>query len=171
MILFSNPLRKTFLTPEQKQVLKVWLAAGLWLVVIAIESSSLLSAANTSRILYPILHFMFGITWAQFRVWHMVIRKTGHFVGYFILSVLLFRAWRLTLPLRSPEMWTMRWATVAFFMSVLVASLDEWHQSFLPSRTGKVSDVVLDSCAALVAQFVILRCLRIKSRRMAVVAD
>jgi VanZ family protein len=142
------------LTPEQKEVLKVWIAAGLWLVLIAIESSNLLSAANTGRILYPILHFLFGITRAQFPIWHFYIRKTGHFVGYFVLSALLFRAWRLTLPTRNPGVWAMRWATVAFFMSVLVASLDEWHQSFLSSRTAEVSDVVLDSCAALVAQLV-----------------
>jgi VanZ family protein len=36
-------------------------------------------------------------------------------------------------------------------MSALVASLDEWHQSFLPSRTGRVTDVLLDSSAALLA--------------------
>ena len=142
--------------PEQTQVLKVWIAAGLWLVVIAIESSNLLSAANTGRILYPILHFLFGITRAQFPIWHLYIRKTGHFVGYFVLSALLFRAWRSTLPTRNPGVWAMRWATIAFFMSVFVATLDEWHQSFLPSRTAEVSDVVLDSFAALVAQLVIL---------------
>ena len=50
----------------------------------------------------------------------------------------------------------MRWAAIAFFMSVVVASLDEWHQTFLPSRTGLFSDVVLDSTAALVAQVVIM---------------
>jgi VanZ family protein len=40
-------------------------------------------------------------------------------------------------------------------MSALVASLDEWHQTLLPSRTGVLSDVVLDSFAALTAQVVI----------------
>jgi VanZ family protein len=139
------------LTPEKKEVLKVWIAAGLWLVVIAIESTSMLSAANTGRFLYPILHYLFGITPAQFRIWHIVIRKGGHVVGYFILSVLLFRAWRLTLPVGRLQVWAMRWAAAAFFMSALVASLDEWHQSFLPSRTGRVTDVLLDSSAALLA--------------------
>jgi VanZ family protein len=40
-------------------------------------------------------------------------------------------------------------------MSAFVASLDEWHQSYIPSRTGAVSDVILDSTAALIAQIVI----------------
>jgi VanZ family protein len=49
----------------------------------------------------------------------------------------------------------MRWGTVSFLMTTLVASLDEWHQTFLPSRTGTVRDVILDSSAALIAQVVL----------------
>jgi VanZ family protein len=82
------------LTPDQKQLLKVWIAAGLWMIVIAIESTKYLSSAYTGRILYPILHFLLGLDRTHFMVWHYYIRKAGHFVGYFILSVLLFRVWR-----------------------------------------------------------------------------
>jgi len=159
------------LTPEQKEVLKVWIAAGLWLAVIAIESTAWLSAENTGRFLYPILHFLFGISRAHFRIWHIVIRKGGHFVGYFILSVLLFRAWRLTLPLQVAVRWAMRWAATAFFMTMLVASLDEYHQSFIPTRTAKVTDVLLDSFAALVAQLVIFRLCNRNRSRMSAAAD
>jgi VanZ family protein len=153
------------LTPHQKDILKVWIAAGLWLVVIAIESTSYLSAESTSRFLYPILHFLLGLTLKQFAVWHHYIRKTGHFVGYFILSVLLFRAWKTTLSL--PAIWALRWSGIAFFMSAMVASLDEWHQTYIPSRTGAISDVMLDSSAALTAQIVIFLLLRAKRARMA----
>jgi VanZ family protein len=128
------------------------------MALIAIESTSYLSSANTSRILYPILHFLFGVDRAHFPLWHHYIRKTGHFVGYFTLSVLLFRAWKATLPL--PAKWALRWAGIAFFMSAFVASLDEWHQSYLPSRTGAVSDVILDSTAALIAQILIFLIVR-----------
>jgi VanZ family protein len=148
------------LTPDHKHILKLWLAAGLWLVVIAIESTAYLSSEYTGRFLYPILHFLFGLDWERFMVWHHYIRKTGHFVGYFILSVLLFRAWKATLKL--PVLWALRWSGIAFFMSALVASLDEWHQTYIPTRTGAVSDVVLDSSAALTAQIVIYFYLRTK---------
>lgn len=151
------------MTPDQKQLLKVWIAAGLWLIVIAIESTQYLSSEYTSRILYPILHFLLGLDRARFMIWHHYIRKTGHFVGYFILSVLLFRAWRATLPLA--PLWALRWAAIAFFMSAFVASLDEWHQSYIPSRTGAVSDVILDSTAALVAQIVIFFFLQMQRSR------
>jgi VanZ family protein len=141
------------LTSHQNQVLKAWLAAGLWLLLIAIESTNYLSSANTGRILYPILHFLFGLDPIRFDVWHHYIRKTGHFVGYFTLSLLLFRAWKATLP--STSLWQLRWAAIAFFMSAFVGSMDELHQTFLPSRTGLVSDAILDSTAALIAQIAI----------------
>ena len=151
------------MTPHQKQVLKVWTPAGLWMVVIAIESTDYLSSFHTSRILYPIFHFLFNMDLRHFAVWHHLIRKTGHVVGYFIMSVLAFRAWRATLP--AIQTWAAGWATMAFFMTALIASLDEWHQSYLPSRTGKVSDVVLDSAAAMGAQVVIYFYWRVKGRR------
>jgi VanZ family protein len=139
----------------QKQILKTWIAAGLWLFLIAGESTDLASAYNTSRILYPILHFLMGLDPIRFLTWHFYIRKLGHFAGYFMLSLLLFRAWRATLRGASLSRWSIQWAGVAFCMAALVASLDEWHQSYLPSRTGALHDVLLDSFAALFAQIVI----------------
>jgi len=143
------------LSNDRHELLKAWIAATLWLIVIAIESSALLSAHNTGRILYPLLHFLFGLNWEQFHHWHFYIRKTGHVVGYAILSILLFRAWRATLPAMSDVKWTPRWAIIALLGTAFVASLDEWHQSFLPSRTGRWQDVVLDASAGLAAQVLI----------------
>lgn len=140
------------MTPDQKQLLKTWIAALLWIGLIAVESTDWLSSAHTGRILYPLLHFLFGLDPVRFDVWHYYIRKLGHFVGYFALSFLLFRAWRATLQLPSATRWALRWAATAFFMSAMVASLDEWHQTLIPSRTGAIKDVMLDSCAALTAQ-------------------
>lgn len=132
--------------------------------VITLESTNLGSSDNTSRYLYPLLHFLTGMGPLRFERWHHIIRKTGHFVGYFTLSLLLFRAWRATLPFATVWAWSMRWARISFFMTALVASLDEWHQSFLPSRTGRWQDVVLDSSAALVAQIIIWMLLRRRRR-------
>jgi len=128
--------------------------------LIAVESTEWLSAEHTSRILYPLLHFLLGLELVRFQEWHHYIRKMGHFVGYFALSVLLFRAWKATLRLPSAPGWALRWAVIAFFMSVAVASLDEWHQTYLPSRTGAIRDVFLDSWAALAAQVLIFLVIR-----------
>jgi len=144
------------LSSDRHEVLKAWIAAILWLIVIAIESTSLASAHNTGRILYPLLHFLFGLGPARFEHWHFFIRKGGHVFGYGLLSILLFRAWRETLPAIGHPNWTFRWANIAVLGTALVASLDEWHQSFLPSRTGRWQDVVLDTCAGIGAQILLL---------------
>jgi VanZ family protein len=142
-------------TDSRHDLLKAWIAAGLWLIVISIESTALLSAHNTSRILYPMLHYLFGMAPEGFDELHFYIRKGGHVVGYAILSILLFRAWRATLPGAGNAKWTLRWANIALLGTALVASLDEWHQSFIPSRTGRWQDVVLDTTAALGAQIIL----------------
>jgi len=140
---------------HRSEVLKAWLAAILWLILIAVESTAYLSASNTGRILYPLLHFLFGLDWTRFEDWHFYIRKTGHVIGYGMLSFLLFRAWRATLPAMSGSRWTMHWATIATLGTAFVASLDEWHQSFIPSRTGTIRDVILDTCAGIAVQILI----------------
>jgi VanZ family protein len=141
---------------------KVWLPSILWLAVIMLESTDLASAQHTSRVLYPVFHFLFGVDSVRFAIYHAVMRKIGHFVGYFTLSVLLFRSWRATFP-RLSTRWCLQWSTVAFFSASLVAALDEWHQTFIPSRTGTVRDVLLDNSAALVAQIVLFAILRTRS--------
>jgi VanZ family protein len=143
------------LNSSRSELWKVWLAAGLWLLLIAIESSNLLSSANTGHILYVILTFFFGpIDMDKFNFWHHIMRKTGHVLGYGILSVLLFRAWKATFP-DNYLTWSWRWTYLAFFGTALVATLDEWHQSYLPSRTGTYRDVILDSSAAIAAQLLL----------------
>ena len=133
-----------------------WIPASIWLGIICFESTDLLSSAHTGSILYSVLTYFFGhVNPLAFVVWHHLLRKAGHVAGYAILSWLLFRAWRATLPLPHALNWSLAWARISFLMTALVATLDEWHQTFIPSRTGNLRDVLLDSTAALGAQFLI----------------
>lgn len=145
---------------RSSSVWKAWIPALVWLGVIAIESTASLSSENTGRFLYPIFHFLFGFDPVRFITWHFLIRKTGHVVGYAILSMLLFRAWHATIAVKNDPRWSMVWARAALGMTALVASLDEWHQTFLPSRTGTIHDVVLDTAAGLGAQILLFLWLR-----------
>ena len=152
------------MTSSAKRIIKVWLPSAVWLAVIAVESTNLGSMEHTGRILYPIFQFLFGMDPVKFAGWHPLLRKAGHVVGYSLLSVLLFRSWRGTFP-RLSTRWCFEWATVALFTTALVASLDEWHQSYLPSRTGTVRDVILDTAAGLLAQIVLFVILRSEGSR------
>jgi len=144
------------LSLARNEAYKAWIAATLWLGLIAVESTDLFSSANTGHILYPLLTFLFGpIDLVKFSYWHQVLRKAGHVIGYGMLSFLLFRAWRATLPVANASRWSWKWCRTALLMTALVAALDEWNQSFLASRTGKFSDVVLDTSAAIMVQLII----------------
>ena len=153
------------MSTDRHQVLKAWIAAILWLIVIALESTAMGSARNTSRFLYPLLHFLFGMGWERFEPLHFFLRKVGHVFGYGLLSILFFRAWRETLPALGDPNWTWRWANISVLGTALVASLDEWHQTFIPSRTGTIHDVLLDTCAAIGAQILILLWVKWRARK------
>ena len=149
---------------------KAWLAAILWTLVIATESSDLFSSGHTSRYLLPLLTWLFGpLDPVRFEFWHGLARKTGHVFGYGVLCWLFFRAWRATRP--SLERWSAKWALPAWIATAAIASLDEWHQSYIPSRTGTVYDVLLDSSAAVAALALIYFWNRRRTRPAAPAAD
>jgi VanZ family protein len=149
-------------------VRRAWAPALLWLAVIAWESTSLASSEETSRLLLPLLKFFHPqITMAQFALVHGALRKAGHFFGYGVLSLVMLRAWWTTLKLprwatRLPSLrqmmrsWSLRAAAIALASTVAVAALDEWHQAFLPGRTGTFQDVALDSSAAVCVQLILI---------------
>jgi VanZ family protein len=68
-------------------------------------------------------------------------------VGYGMLSLLLLRGWRATLG--RVHTLLLRTALLSWLGTACVAALDEWHQSFIPSRTGTVWDVALDTAAGV----------------------
>jgi VanZ family protein len=47
----------------------------------------------------------------------------------------------------------------------LIASCDEFHQTFLPNRTGSPWDVLLDCCGGLLVQLLLWFWMSSRSRR------
>jgi VanZ family protein len=145
-----------------------WLPAALSVLMITLESTATMSADNTSHWLYPLwVHFFGPMTMNDWNVVHHIIRKTGHFVGYGIVSLTFFYSWRQTLYHMGIRHWTLRRraSTLAVLCTLLIASLDEYHQSFLPSRTSSIYDVGIDLCGALAFQTLLLLTLQWFSRR------
>jgi VanZ family protein len=147
------------LQPVLQRVLD-WLPATLSVLMIALESTATFSANNTSQWLYPLWVRLFGpISPAHWAEVHHLIRKTGHFVGYGLVSVAFFYSWRQTLHrMAVVKHWTLwrRASVLAVLCTLLIASLDEYHQSFLPSRTSSPRDVLIDLCGAIAFQLVLL---------------
>lgn len=141
-------LQSAELKSTRSNLLRAWWPALVWIALIAVESTDSFSSQNTGDLLYPLLVRVFGqIDPADFLLWHHYLRKGGHVMGYGILAVLLLRGCRATLAcIRG---WNWRPAIFAWLATASVAAVDEWHQTFIPSRTGNVRDVALDSGAGL----------------------
>lgn len=131
---------------------RVWFPVAVGIAMILVESTEMLGADHTSGPLRRFYEFLFGhVSWQRWDIIHHYIRKSGHFVGYGLIGLAWLRAWWLTLPKSQffPD------AMLALLGTALIATCDEWHQSFLPNRTSSPWDVVLDCSGAIVLQLLV----------------
>ena len=77
--------------------------------------------------------------------YRLIIRKTAHFIAYFILGFLTII---LTTDLYSYNKKTFLFT---FLFNFLYATTDEIHQLFINGRNGSFWDVLIDSTGALTA--------------------
>ena len=144
---------------------RTWLPVVLGICVIVIESTPFFGSDRTSGPLRWLWESLLGpVPTAHWNFIHLVIRKTGHFTGYGLLGLLWLRAWWLTLPHSDFRLDAM----LALLGTAMTASADEFHQTFLPNRTGTPWDVLIDCSGALFLQFLVYMFMRIfKPKRLA----
>ncbi|MDQ3117652.1 MAG: VanZ family protein [Verrucomicrobiota bacterium] len=128
-----------------REIARAWLPVVLWLTLMFFGSTDLMSAEHTSRFLTPFLRWLNpAISPEAIAQAHFFVRKAAHVTEYAILASLLFRAGR---GLRG-GFW--RRAAFAFFPALLFAAADEWHQSFVQTRTASLGDVCIDGVGAII---------------------
>jgi VanZ family protein len=112
-----------------------------WLGFIFFASTGALSAPNTSRIIGPLLRWLFpNLTAAQLLSAHFITRKLAHFSEYAVLALLAARAF---IP-STKRLLRRRWLLSALLLVAAYALLDEYHQTFVPARTGSIWDSMID---------------------------
>src|SRR5713101_661666 len=121
----------------------------LWALLIFVASTSVFSAANTSRFMVPLLQWLFPhISKATIDFIHgVVIRKGAHLTEYALFALLAARAFRTS----SHELLSGHWFLASVFLVVAYSLGDEFHQSFVPSRTASIYDSTIDSFGGLMA--------------------
>jgi VanZ family protein len=119
-----------------------WLPVIVWGAVIFTLSTSAFTAANTARIIDPILLWLLpGLSGASLAVAHALVRKCGHFTEYAVLYCLLIRGPMAGRPY------------LALMLCMAYALCDEGHQMFVPGRTPSLYDVALDTTGAAFGGF------------------
>ncbi len=125
-----------------KSFLKYWLPLLGWLGVIFIGSTNVTSTEHTSRFIVPFLLWLNPRMTPQ-TVWTIIVfmRKCAHVGEYAVLALLMWRAlrWGTNVSMRMPAL-----CSVVLLGCALVAASDEFHQTFVKSRTPSVDDVFVD---------------------------
>jgi len=138
-----------------------WVPAIVWALVISVASTEPFASSHTSRIILPVLHWLFPAASSDtLDLLHGFIRKSAHFMEYFLFSYLLLRGMR-----GERRGWQLRWAIAALAIAAGYSVLDETHQIFVPGRQASPWDSLLDTIGAATAQVVLWLWFRFRARK------
>ena len=143
-----------------------WLPVLVWMSAIFTASADSHSYQHSSRFFEPFLHWLFpSMSQPTVDDIHEVFRKCCHLAEYSILALLLWRAFS-----QPPGNWR-EWSQIkvrrVILIVMLYASTDEFHQAFVPTRTSRVTDVLIDTIGAvlgLLALWLLQRCRKAKTQ-------
>jgi len=140
---------------EKNTTLKKWIyrvLVVLWMVVIFLHSNK--DATNSSEESAIVVNFVvdhFVSNYEELRPQEqellrdritIIVRKGAHMAEYAILGFLLVGA----LEIRHLFiLWLVAW-----ILAIAYAGTDEFHQTFVPGRSGELRDVCVDGAGALI---------------------
>lgn len=134
----------------------------LWMAFIWFASTGEFSAANTSRIIGPLLLWLFpNSSPEEIARLHFLVRKAAHFTEYALLAFLAARA----LVASSRRALRHGWFIISLLLVVSYALLDEYHQSFVATRTSSIYDSLIDMSGGLSALLIYVLWRKRQTRR------
>jgi len=138
--------------PRLRAFLKYWLPVLVWMTVIFAASSDAKSFEHSSRLIAPLLHWLFP-KMSDDTV-HLVVflaRKCAHLTEYAVVALLVWRALNHSRNNLAPWSWPKVGGTLLIVF--LYASSDEFHQKFVSTRTPRIHDVVIDTIGGAAGLF------------------
>ena len=113
----------------------------LWAMLISLFSTDEFSSSNTSRFIGPLILWAIPNASSELQeTIHHAVRKLGHWSEYFILAWLVLRGFEG----EHRRMLRPRWMVWTLVLILLYALGDEFHQSFVPSRTACLADSMIN---------------------------
>lgn len=123
------------------------------------------SNAQSGSIVQVISHFL-----PKSNAYDLVflVRKTAHFIEYAILGLLFYLNIKSFTSdsnhIEHPRQALASIPILAVLASALYACTDEFHQLFVPGRSGQLFDVFVDTLGALTGILLVILILKIKSK-------
>jgi VanZ family protein len=129
---------------KSRTFLKFWLPPLAWMALIFSASSDSHSYEHSSLFVEPLLHWLFPkMSQTYVEEIHHFLRKCAHITEYAVLALLFWRA--LNRSENNLPAWSWPKVGGTLLLVFLYAATDEFHQTFVPSRTPLVSDVFIDT--------------------------
>ena len=130
------------------QIFRYWLPVLVWMSFIFWMSTGTFSSEHTSTIIIPVIKFIAReISDEKADFIHGFIRKSGHVAEYFILGGLVLRAFCSG----TISTLTRKQISCSLLVVALYASSDEFHQSFVATRTASIIDVGIDTIGGVLS--------------------
>lgn len=135
--------------PEIKKIIS-WILVILWMILIFFMShnNGEQSSGHSNKV---VSYIYISITKEQnvseevLNKYTFPVRKLSHITEYLILTLLLINAFNNTFRLSNKRKYIF-----VFLILVIYAILDEYHQTFIPGRSGQVIDVLIDSIGIII---------------------
>lgn len=86
---------------------------------------------------------------------NFVFFKTLHVLEYALLFLFSYRAVKISFR-QTPVRF---WGIYGYVVTIIYAMTDELHQMFVPTREGRLRDVIIDAVGGLIAWYLIRRIL------------
>lgn len=138
---------------KNKRLVLAWTLLILWMLFIFIMSSfNGIMSSNQSGSIAVLIYNLFDISDTE-KV-SFIIRKCAHVSEFFILCILVIN---LVSKYNVKHIYL-----ISFIICVLYASSDEFHQLFVPGRSGQVTDVLIDMIGVILGLLLVflIRCFR-----------
>lgn len=127
-----------------------WILVIIWMVIIFWFSNqpAVISDEKSKFVIHAFKALGLNLDSVLGDLANFIVRKVAHFTEYLILYVLLFNALLEDFNFKKSLM-------ISLFIVFVYACSDEIHQIFIPGRTARIRDVVIDTCGGSFAMLVI----------------
>ena len=138
---------------KNKRLVLAWTLLILWMLFIFIMSSfNGVMSSNQSGSIATLIYNIFNISDTE-KV-SFIVRKCAHVSEFFILGILVINL---------ISKYNVKYSYLnSFIVCVLYASSDEFHQLFVPGRSGQVTDIFIDMIGVVLGLLLVflIRCFR-----------
>lgn len=147
------------------QKIIIWILIAGWMLVIFLfssqngdESSKLSQGFLRKCILWFLPDHMNGATVDTLEY---IVRKCAHMTEYAVLGILISIQFRLY------RFFEKEWKTIsaAIFFVMMYAATDEIHQLFIGGRSGRFTDVLIDTCGGMIGALAVYFTCKLKNLR------